>query len=119
MSDANHPQGGVEGEPEVATVEPDATGRVFGDATASRRIPIVARAPRNCTAPADRSDADARPEGDELVRLAENLQAAIENDDIRLAREAHGALGRQLKRADRDERVVDLARERARRRRAR
>jgi hypothetical protein len=74
---------------------------------------------QSCTAPADRPGVDDRPEGEELVRLAEDLQAAIENDDLRLAREAHGALGRQLERADGDERVVDLARERARRRRAR
>jgi hypothetical protein len=55
-------------------------------------------------------------ESEALVKLAEDLQTAIENDDVHLAREAHGALGRQLERGDRDERVVDLARERARRR---
>jgi hypothetical protein len=63
-------------------------------------------------------DAPTATRGDELVKLAEDLQAALANDDIRRARQAHGALGRQLERADADgaERVVDLARERAQRR---
>ena len=119
MSNVDRPREGVDGDPEAATVTPDAPGRLVGEAASSLRTPIVAPATQSCTAPAHRPGADDRPQGDELVRLAEDLQAAIENDDIRLAREAHGALGRQLERADGDERVVDLARERARRRRTR
>ena len=119
MSDADCPKRGVEGEPDSASVAPDATSHLVGDAPASLRSPVVARATQSCTAPVDRAGVDDRAEGHELVKLAEDLQVAIENDDIRLAREAHDALGRQLERANGDERVVDLARERARRRRTR
>jgi hypothetical protein len=119
MSDPDCPQRGVEGDPGNATVAPDATDGLVGDAAASLHAPVVARATQSCIAPTAHPSADDHPEGHELVRLAEDLQAAIESDDIRLAREAHGALGKQLERADGNERVVDLARARARRRRAR
>jgi hypothetical protein len=119
MSNLDCSKRGVEGELEAVSGEPDATSRLVGKETASLHPLLVACATQSCTTPADRPGVDDRREGHELVRLAEELQAAIENDDIRLAREAHGALGRQLERTDGEERVVGLARARARLRRTR
>jgi hypothetical protein len=103
----------------VATGTGAAAERVVGDGAATFRVAIVARAPRSGAAPAVSTRDEDRAEGEALVKLAEDLQTAIENDDVRLARDTHFALGRQLQRTDGDERVVDLARERARRRRVR
>jgi hypothetical protein len=75
------------------------------------------------TLPPDRVGEDRRPEHvddppeeGELVRLAENLQAAIASNDLGLALKAHHELGSRLERVDDDEPVIDLARERARQR---
>ena len=67
------------------------------------------RAPASAPAAEERAMVERRPD-DDLVRLAEDLQAAVEHDDIRRAREAHEALGEQLERAAGTERVIDLTR---------
>lgn len=104
---------------EAAGVARVTAGRLVGDGVACFRAAIVARATEGCAAPSVLQGGADPAEGADLVKLAEDLQAAIENDDVRLARQAHGALGKQLERGDGRERVVDLARERARRRRVR
>jgi hypothetical protein len=52
---------------------------------------------------------------DELLRLADDLQAALAAADLRQAVEAHEELGKQLERVTAHDTVVDLARERAKR----
>jgi hypothetical protein len=57
------------------------------------------------------------PGENDLVRFAADLQSALARGNLGRAREAHRAFGRELERAEGEERrVIDLAQKRAQRR---
>jgi len=59
------------------------------------------------------------PERGRLLSLADDFLAALASNDVSVAKAAHHVLGEHLERAEGNPRVVDLARERTRRRRTR